>query len=138
RVDAHKTVRVAAITAAGLGALEAPFSLTPKQREVLELLAGTPTGIPTPELADRGFAAGTIARLARQALVSLRHERVNRDPFTSHTYEAASAEQGRRLTVEQTHALERLTSLAAAREFRVALLHGVTGSGKTELYLRLA
>ena len=35
-------------------------------------------------------------------------------------------------------ALERLISLADAREFRVALLHGVTGSGKTELYLRLA
>jgi primosomal protein N' (replication factor Y) len=154
RVDAHKTLRVAAITAAGLGALEAkrgresffekrqktpdPFPLTVKQREVLELLAGTPSGIPTPELAERGFAADTIARLAKQALVSLRQDRVNRDPFTPQTYEAVSAEPDRRLTAEQTSALERLSSLAAAREFRVALLHGVTGSGKTELYLRLA
>jgi primosomal protein N' (replication factor Y) len=137
RVDAHKTLRVAAITAAGLGAIEADV-LTTKQREVLELLAGTPTGIPTPELAERGFAADTIARLAKQALVSLRQDRVNRDPFTPQTYEALSAEPDRRLTAEQTSALERLTSLAAAREFRVALLHGVTGSGKTELYLRLA
>ncbi len=142
RVDAHKTLRVAAITATGLGALEAgtpdPFSLTAKQRDVLELLAGTPTGIPTPELAERGFAADTIARLARQTLVSLRQERLNRDPFTPQTYEAASPEQDRRLTEEQSSALGRLTALAATREFRVALLHGVTGSGKTELYLRLA
>jgi primosomal protein N' (replication factor Y) len=169
RVDAHKTLRVAAITAAGLGALEAkrgrgsfsdpkieanggreplpgvgaktipvPFSLTPKQLDVLELLAGTPAGIPTPELAERGFAADTIARLAKHAFVTLRHDRVNRDPFTPQTYEAASPEQDRRLTAEQAGALDRLTSLAATRGFRVALLHGVTGSGKTELYLRLA
>ena len=35
-------------------------------------------------------------------------------------------------------ALQQLEALADLREFRVALLHGVTGSGKTELYLRLA
>ncbi len=37
-----------------------------------------------------------------------------------------------------TDALDALWDLADAREFRVALLHGVTGSGKTEVYLRLA
>ncbi len=145
RVDAHKTIRVAAITAAGLGAIEAvgdgsvaATRVTAKQREALELLAGTPTGIPTPELAERGFAADTIARLARQALVSLRQDRVNRDPFTPQTFESPAADVDRRLTAEQARALERLTSLAGTREFRVALLHGVTGSGKTEIYLRLA
>src|SRR5262249_13974563 len=44
----------------------------------------------------------------------------------------------RTLTEEQQAAVERLTALAAARTFKVALLHGVTGSGKTEIYLRLA
>src|SRR6185503_1841703 len=100
RVDGHKTLRVAAITAAGLGALEergrdstpVPFSLTAKQRDVLELLAGSPTGLPTPELAARGFAADTIARLARQALVSLRQDRVNRDPFTPQAFEVPAAD----------------------------------------------
>ena len=41
-------------------------------------------------------------------------------------------------TPEQRVALETLGALAAARVFHVALLHGVTGSGKTEVYLRLA
>ena len=44
----------------------------------------------------------------------------------------------RRLTDEQVAALQQLEAMADLREFRVALLHGVTGSGKTELYLRLA
>ncbi len=74
RADAHKTVRIASITAAGLAALESarrpscvstPLSsrrrngraLTAKQREALELLAGAPDGIPTAALAGRGIAA---------------------------------------------------------------------------------
>jgi len=32
----------------------------------------------------------------------------------------------------------RLRGFAAAQRFQVALLHGVTGSGKTEIYVRLA
>ena len=42
------------------------------------------------------------------------------------------------LTPEQTAAVDRLLALARTGEFRVALLHGVTGSGKTEIYLRVA
>src|SRR6185436_6856382 len=96
RADAHKTTRVAAITAAGLEALSvaqevsgerAPerlalqSKLSAKQRNALELLAGTPTGIGTPALAARGIAADAISRLARHGYLSLRHDRVNRDPF---------------------------------------------------------
>src|SRR5204862_2676321 len=44
----------------------------------------------------------------------------------------------RQLTAEQAAAFDRLRALADARAFRVALLHGVTGSGKTEIYIRLA
>src|SRR5438067_10730379 len=44
----------------------------------------------------------------------------------------------RPLTLEQTAALARLRALAASRTSSVALLHGVTGSGKTEIYVRLA
>jgi primosomal protein N' (replication factor Y) len=44
----------------------------------------------------------------------------------------------RELTLEQRAAFDQLAALGDAGEFRVALLHGVTGSGKTEIYLRLA
>ncbi len=42
------------------------------------------------------------------------------------------------LTSEQAAAFETLRGLAASQRFHAALLHGVTGSGKTEIYLRLA
>ncbi len=40
--------------------------------------------------------------------------------------------------MEQAHAFRHLEEAAASRTFRTVLLHGVTGSGKTEIYLRLA
>ena len=50
----------------------------------------------------------------------------------------AAADPARRLTAEQAEAFARLRALAESRRFHVALLHGVTGSGKTEIYLRLS
>jgi len=150
RVDAHKTTRVAAITAAGLEARSAD-KITDKQREALDLLAGTPTGIPTPELASRGIGSDTVSRLAKHGYVSLRHDRLNRDPFEvvlqSDSSQAEvrlksglspTGDEQRQLTDEQAAAFDRLRAIADRKEFRVALLHGVTGSGKTEIYLRLA
>ena len=160
RVDAHKTVRVVVITAAGLAALGGvarPFQgrgargakktarpgtalcvITAKQREALKLLAGVRTGIPSVQLGVRGITADTLGRLARHGLVSLRRERVNRDPFETAAFAPNAAVVDRRLTIEQSEGLARLRALVEMGRFRVALLLGVTGSGKTEIYLRLA
>jgi primosomal protein N' (replication factor Y) len=144
RADAHKTERVASITAAGIEAV-ASDALPAKQREALELLAGSPTGIPTAALASRGVAAGAVSRLARHGYVSVRQDRIDRDPFRDErgTREGRERDErgtgeGRTLTLEQAAALDRLRAISRTGEFRVALLHGVTGSGKTEIYLRLA
>src|SRR5262249_26820186 len=82
RSDAPKTKRVAAPTAARMST---PDGLTPKQRETLELLAAAPSGMATPDLAARGISAATIARLVGHGLVTLRHDRVERDPFAAGT-----------------------------------------------------
>ena len=164
RADAHKTTRMAAITAAGIEALAVGtdpgvgpgghagpppggIQLTPKQREALELLAGMPTGLATAALAARGIAANAISRLIKGGYISLRQERIDRDPFTTtETGDRPGSDPGltpidridRQLTCEQADALARLRKLADTRAFRVALLHGVTGSGKTEIYIRLS
>ena len=142
RADAHKTIRVVSITNAGLAAVDPEPagrpSLTPKQQGALDLLAGSPTGIPASQLAASGFAADTIARLKKHGLISVRHDRIDRDPFEAASLILPPADVSRRLTGEQEEALTRLRALAQAGTFRVALLHGVTGSGKTEIYLRLS
>jgi primosomal protein N' (replication factor Y) len=162
RADAHKTTRVAAITAAGLEALSAAqevsgeraperlalqSKLSAKQRNALELLAGTPTGIGTAALAARGIAADAVSRLTRHGYISVRQDRVDRNPFAAGTDGGQTgvrppsgppSDPTRQLTGEQAAALDRLLALAATGEFRAALLHGVTGSGKTEIYIRLS
>src|SRR5712672_69390 len=137
RVDAHKTLRVAAITVAGIEAL-ASGTLTQKQRDALTLLAAAPSGVPTPELAARGVAADAVSRLVRTGFVSVRQDRVDRDPFDAAAIHVAAADPLRQLTTEQASAFARLRTLAESRRFHVALVHGVTGSGKTEIYLRLS
>jgi primosomal protein N' (replication factor Y) len=145
RADAHKTRRVASITPAGL---EAIARARGKQREGLDLLAGSPDGMPTAALAARGISADAVSRLARRGYVSIRQDRIDRDPFLVSAPDAGrSSVSGagpvrtgdiRRLTTEQEAALSRLSAIAHTHAFKVALLHGVTGSGKTEIYLRLA
>src|SRR5262245_42423897 len=140
RADAHKTLRMASITPAGLEALAAS-EVEGRQLEGLQILSGSPDGMATSVLAARGIAAAAISRLARRGYISVRHDRVDRDPFAVPAGDLRPRQEPpspRRLTEEQEAALGRLRSLAGAGEFRVALLHGVTGSGKTEIYLRLA
>jgi primosomal protein N' (replication factor Y) (superfamily II helicase) len=70
--------------------------------------------------------------------VSFRDEQHDRDPFEAGAMSVVAPDAARQLTSEQIAAFEQLAALAETRDFRVALLHGVTGSGKTEIYLRLA
>jgi primosomal protein N' (replication factor Y) len=137
RADAHKTVRVAAISAQGIDAIGANAA-TRKQLDALALLKGSPHGIATASLADRGVSSAMLKTLAKSGLVTIRNDRVERDPFGAATFVAPEPDANRVLTDEQKHALTRLEALADERAFRVALVHGVTGSGKTELYLRLS
>jgi primosomal protein N' (replication factor Y) len=149
RASGHKTRRMAAVTAAGLELLALRHAqgeqadpgdprLTSKQFLALDLLAAAPLGMPMTQLAAHGAAPDVVARLAARGLVSFRRDRLDRDPFEAASFDAAPADPDRRLTLEQTAALERLVRLAGEHTFRVALLHGVTGSGKTEIYIRLS
>jgi primosomal protein N' (replication factor Y) len=88
-----------------------------------------------------GISGATVSRLRSRGLVVVRRQPVERDPFAwleRQSPEPRPPETDRVLTREQSAALDRLVALAADRSFRVALVHGVTGSGKTEIYLRLA
>ena len=134
--SAYRTVRVATLTAQGHDV--AALKLGTRQQEALDLLRGAPDGIDTADLAERDISASTLKRLSDLGLVSISRRRVDRDPFELGAITAIESREALVLTVEQTTAFERLSALAARQSFQTVLLHGVTGSGKTELYLRLA
>jgi primosomal protein N' (replication factor Y) len=146
RTSSFKTRRIATLTAAGLEWGQTPSEwgqtprergLTPKQRQALEVLAAATAGLPLHELRDRGVTTDVLNRLAARGLVSIRAEAEERDPF-ERAVMSDVPESVRELTFEQRTAFDQLAALADAGGFRTALLHGVTGSGKTEIYLRLA
>jgi primosomal protein N' (replication factor Y) len=135
RASAFKMQRVISITAHGLSALG---RLSSKQRDALDILAAAAAGLPSSDLRDRGVGTDVIRRLIANGLAAARSDQDERDPFERSVLANVSHDETRALTEEQTVAMATLGALADAQTFQVALLHGVTGSGKTEVYLRLA
>jgi primosomal protein N' (replication factor Y) (superfamily II helicase) len=72
--------------------------------------------------------------LARRGLVRVEDVEIPRDPFAG---EPVEVDRPPRLTDEQELALARLVEAGRRGEYAAFLLFGVTGSGKTEVYLRL-
>jgi primosomal protein N' (replication factor Y) (superfamily II helicase) len=123
----------AAISAAGEAALEGGERLGAKQRAVLEALrAGEMSG---PELATVvGSDRATLRRLEERGLIVTRSAAVRRVPGESRL--GAPAERPR-LLPEQEDAVRGIVAALDGESGaeRQLLLHGVTGSGKTEVYL---
>ena len=138
--SAFKTIRVARITTHGLELVERGTSLGARQREALEVLRGTPPGVRVPELTRRGISSDAVRRLAEMGGLTISREVIERDPWPTETLETGGPEPGidRVLTPDQQTVVDALQEPARQGAFSVALLHGVTGSGKTEVYRRLA
>jgi primosomal protein N' (replication factor Y) len=138
RDHAFKTTRIAELTPAGRAAAG---TATTRQRVAIAALEARGGSAPIPALAADGVSAAVIATMAAKGLVSIATATVDRDPLASPRALAAPAGSqplAVTLTAEQQTVLTRLDALAAHRRFAVAVLHGVTGSGKTQVYLRLA
>ena len=107
----------------------------PRQAELLEALSRLETPIRAADLLRQtSLDNQTLRALVKRGLAELREEAVVRDPHADEQFVATS---NLVLNPEQLLALKEITqALDLPESTRPILLHGVTGSGKTEIYLQ--
>lgn len=118
---------------------EAMALVTPRHRSaplryaVTELLCALGSASAKELCYFTGAANATLRSLEKSGILRLEH----REVFRRVTVEAGERAAPPVLNAEQQAAFEGLDALAAAGRPAAALLYGVTGSGKTQVYLRL-
>ncbi|OEL06524.1 primosomal protein N' [Staphylococcus xylosus] len=85
------------------------------------------------DLEEMGFSKSSIDTLMRKGFVEKYDAIVERDPFETRVFEQ---DQKQQLTYDQQEAYKSILESIQAHRQRTYLLHGVTGSGKTEVYLQ--
>ncbi len=114
-------------------------ALGPRQQKAAAVLALLPVdGTPMPLgelLAEAPQARRQLATLQKHGLVCRRVVEVAQDPFPEAAALAREAPPPPTLTPDQAAALKVLEAAVHAGTFAAHLLHGITGSGKTEVYL---
>jgi len=104
----------------------------PQQAALLREIAAAGE-VPTRSLADAFADSGRLLhRLVARGLVELRERRVARDVLGK----ALEADRAVSLTRDQQACLQPIAEAIRRSRSETFLLHGVTGSGKTEIYLR--
>ena len=118
-----------------LEAREEVFGRAHRQREAYEVLEAAGGSDELARLTgEAGFSRSVITGLEQKGVVRTVDREVERDPFSG--IEPSTAEPPP-LTTEQDAAVERLVAAMDDPDRRPFLLHGVTGSGKTRVYIEL-
>lgn len=112
---------------------EKNFSNKPAQLKMLKILAECGE-LRRFELDEKKITLETANKLIKAGLVKVEERRVLRDSYSK----IKSVPKNFELTAEQIAAIETVEKTLTARKFQGFLLHGVTGSGKTQVYIELA
>jgi primosomal protein N' (replication factor Y) len=108
--------------------------LTDKQQRVVDVLRATADPLPLGELADRSQTGPSVIRtLEKRAVIEIIAQEVRRDPLK---HIDVHPPEWFELTDRQQVALQPIEAALQAGVYATFLLHGVTGSGKTEVYIR--
>jgi primosomal protein N' (replication factor Y) len=105
-----------------------------KRQALIEALSGSPVPIRTDELLRQtASSAGILQAMSKDGWVevSVRHEVQTEDEA-----DGPAVEPSFELNEEQRTALEQINAAIDADRFSVTLLFGVSGCGKTEVYIR--
>ena len=108
------------------------FARAPQQRTLFELIESLGGRVPVEHLVQRlTFSPSVLKGLVARGLVTIEQDVVERDPFQSR---AAPAARPLVPSEAQAEAIRALKGGSAGETF---LLHGITGSGKTLVYIEL-
>jgi primosomal protein N' (replication factor Y) len=118
----------------GRGAKRDEQQLNEKQLRVIETLASLSDGMPFSDLLEAADVSSSVVRtLEKRGVVEVFAREVRRDPLAHIAPDAAAPVT---LNGEQQLALDQIAARLAERQYATFLLHGVTSSGKTEIYIR--
>ena len=107
--------------------------LTDPQLRILEALRNH-ASLTLPELfAKANAGSSSLSTLQKRSLVEVFEERLRRDPLGETTFDR---HEDYKLTDDQLQVLAEIDGRLHAGAYAGILLHGVTGSGKTEVYIR--
>lgn len=107
-----------------------------KQLQLIETLIQMQTGrIPVRQIIkDIGISLSLLRPLVEKGVIAVsEQERVRSQSFDM--YDAALGRQNIRLTQHQIDATQQVVQAIRENRFQTFLLHGVTGSGKTQVYI---
>jgi len=124
-VTATRTRKVAVLKSA-------EGKLNANQRLLIETITAAGGKVPLPDLAALQVPKTALGTLAKRGLVEIVEEPM--EPVRP-SLAARALPSHEDFTFEQQAALKRIEQAADARKFSGILLHGVTGSGKTAVYL---
>ncbi|HET9711619.1 MAG TPA: primosomal protein N', partial [Pyrinomonadaceae bacterium] len=107
--------------------------LSDGQRRVLSTLEATGPVLLQSLLKTAAVSASTITSLEKKTLVEIYVEAIRRDPLSE---SMGVKSEDHILTDAQTSVLTQIEEQMNSGAYAAFLLHGVTGSGKTEIYMR--
>ncbi|HEY0766112.1 MAG TPA: primosomal protein N' [Pyrinomonadaceae bacterium] len=107
--------------------------LTEAQRRVLDTLAANGPMLVQAVIKTANVGASTVSSLEKKALVEIYVDAIRRDPLAENL---GIYDVEHNLTTGQAKVLAQIEEQMNAGEYSAFLLHGVTGSGKTEVYMR--
>jgi len=110
------------------------LKLPAKQLAVLRCLIEIGKPVPTAQLqAAADCTPAPIAALKKKGLIETTAARIRSDDYSK---PSSAREENHPLNEDQTQALATILSATQAGRYETIVLHGITGSGKTEVYIR--